>query len=446
MDAAGGAFGSVDAEFFWCSDHVPDTVTVTEVSVSRVCIHADRDGDPQEVDVALPSGAPVAELLPAIVELVDDRPWAADVARRWRLDRPSGDGLEESLSLADNGVRDGDLLVLSSDQAPVFGPLRRTAYHAVTTAQSRVLHPWDQLPDCACVLAGVLAALMLASTAGSPGAAVNAVIAAVCAAAATAATVAAGHDLASGVMAVALVCATGFLAVPSGPAAPNVFLAATAAFTAALLLQRVSGRTVPALTAAAALSLLTAAATLVALPVGVVGAALSTGSVALLAVAPRLSVLTAGLGSGHHQGDAAARAVTGHATLTGFVAAGAAGAGSGVVVVAMAPNVTAPGAITFTTVIAAVLLLRARSYVDPPRRIALAAGGLVSVVTVVYLTVSAHRGLVGAAAGVLVIGGLLAARRPRFGAPVARLLDVLEYGALAAVLPAACWMLGGFHL
>ena len=44
---------------------VSEAVTVSEVSVSKVCVQADRDGDPVAVDLVLPSGTQLAELLPS---------------------------------------------------------------------------------------------------------------------------------------------------------------------------------------------------------------------------------------------------------------------------------------------------------------------------------------------------------------------------------------------
>jgi type VII secretion integral membrane protein EccD len=419
---------------------------VIEVSVSRVCIHADRDGDPLAVDVALPSGAPVAELLPAIVELVDDRMTGGDAARRWRLERPSGGSLEESLSLDDNGVRDGELLILSPDRAPTLGPMRRAAWQEAMTARPSTFTVGESLPGAVCLLTAVLAAASFAWTAGSASATTNAIIAGVGAAAAMAVTVVTGYATASSIAVVSLASATGFLAVPSGPAAPNVFLAAVAAFTAALLMLRLAGRVSPALVATAALSLLAAVVTLVAMPVVLVGAALSTASLALLTLAPRLSVLTARLGSEHWQGDAAERAVTGHATLTGLVAGCAAGAATGAVVVAIACRADPPATVAFTAVIATALFLRARTYIDAIRQIALITGGLASAVAGLHVAFSAYQGAVGPVACVLVVIGLIAVRRPRCGAAVARLVDLLDYAALAAVVPVACWVGGGFHL
>ncbi len=399
------------------------------------------------VDVALPSGAPVGDLLPAIVGLVDDRVTPGGEARRWRLDRPAGGSLEESLSLTDNGVRDGELLVLTTDHAPMLGPVRRAVCQEAVGARAPANHVGGYLPGTVCGLATVLSAAALAWTAGSEAATVNAIIAAVGAAAAAVVTMTTGYPTTSNLAVVSLACATGFLTVPSGPAAPNVFLAATAAAAASLMMLRLSGRASPALTATTALSLLAAIVTLVAMPVAMVGAALSTAALALLALAPRLSVLAAGLGPDRWHGDLADRAVAGHALLSGLVGGCAAGAASGVLVVARADHAgsaATAGAVTFTALIGMVLLLRARIYVDPTRQIAMIAGGLVSIIACLYVAVDTHREGVGPVAGALVVIGLYAVRRPRSGATALRLIDRLECAALAAVVPAACWVAGAY--
>jgi hypothetical protein len=71
---------------------------------------------------------------------------------------------------------------------------------------------------------------------------------------------------------------------------------------------------------------------------------------------------------------------------------------------------------------------------------------LVTVIADLWVTVGAHPDVVGPAAGILVVAGLIAVRRPALGAPAARVLELLEYAALAAAVPAACWVAGGFHL
>jgi hypothetical protein len=394
------------------------------VAVSRVCIHADRDGRAVAVDVVLPARAPVAELLPMIVDLIGGPTTPSTTPRRWRLDRLADPPLEDWLSLADNGIRDGDLLLLHSDQEPPLGVTRIEPWHQAVATPS----PVGRLrPDGLGGLATVMASMALASTAGSEHAMVSLVVAAVGVTLAVLTAVTTGYPEVHCLAVVCVVGATGFIVVPSTAATPNVFLAATGALAAALVMLRLSGRVCIATVAAAVVCVPTAAATLVTMPALDTGLALTTGSLALLALAPRLAL------------TAMKDAESAHATLTGLVAGSAAGATAGAVTVAITANAGTPAHIVFEALIGAVLLLRARTYVDPLRQLALVAAGLASVAVCVVALCIAHRELVGPIAGVLIVVGLAASRAPALGDTTARLLDRLEYAALAAVVPVALW-------
>ena len=108
---------------------------------------------------------------------------------------------------------------------------------------------------------------------------------------------------------------------------------------------------------------------------------------------------------------------------------------------------SALSAAVFTAAIGLVLLLKARTYVDPTRRIGLAIGAMFSAAAcfaVVVASVPEHAhwiSVLGAAAGI-------AALSPLFGltvSPVARrAVELAEYLVLAAVVPVACWV-GGLY-
>lgn len=422
------------------------------MSVRRVRIHTDRGGDPVSVDVALPSTAPVGELMPAIVDIVDGRSPSDAAARRWRLDRPIGGGIDESMSLADNGIHDGELLTLSQVDTPALGAVRIEPAQAAVLTQLPGSGLARLLPGTLCLFASTLASVALACAAGSEHALVNVIVAAVGTCAAAGVTVASGYGTPSSLTTVCLASATGFLAVPSTPAAPNVFLASMAGVAAALVLLRLSGRPSAALTAAGALSLLGALTTLVTLPAIVVGTALTSTSLVLLALAPRLSVLTARLepsqrdGPGASSGDVADRVATAHATLSGLVVGAAVGGCSGVVVVVAGYASNTRGAVAFGALVALILLLRARIYVDAARRMALVAAGSTSGAACLWLIVGTHPEYVGVTGGVLVAIALLAARGARPSASVSRLIDRFEYAALVAVVPVAGWVGGAYGL
>ena len=411
------------------------------MSVCKVCVQTDRDGARVVVDLVLPSRTVLTELLPTIVELVDAPAPPEGTARRWRLQRACGTRVEESLSLTDNDVRDGELLILDSDATPVLGRMRQAAPQQVAGSPPADPRADGWLPDAVAVLATTLAALALASTAGSDASTTHAIVCAVAAAATAVLAVVTGYPTTSCLGVVALAGATGFLVVPSGPAAPNVFLAAAAASSVALLMLRLSGRHSTAMIAAAALSSLIAAVTVTAMPPTVVGAALSTSAIALLALAPRLSMLAAGLGPERWHGDLVASAAAGHAVLSGLVTGSAVAAATGAVVAAVAGHA---GAAPFAGLVGMVLLLRGRTHVDADRRIALAAAGLVAAVAGMWALLDVRPESLGPVACLLVAVGLVAVRRPSSAPLVSRLLDRLEYCALVAVVPVACWVGGAY--
>lgn len=417
------------------------------VSVHRICVQADRGGDPIAVDVALPSGAPIGELLPAILDLVDDRPALAGTARGWRLDRPAGGALLDSLSLTDNGVHDGELLILAPEQAPPLGPMRLEPCREVAATRLPAHGMGGSLTGVVCMLAAVVAAVALAWSGVGTHAPANLIVAVIGACAAAVVALASRHPAALGVAAAALAAATGFLAVPSGPAAPNVLLAAAAAFAASLLVLRLSGQPSAALTGVAAFSVPLAVANVTTMPFVVVGAVLAVASLGLLALAPRLTVLATGLGPEHWVGEVQVRATAGHATLTGLVGGCAAGTASGAALVAFAGlrvGASLHGAVAFAALAGLVLLLRARTHVEPARQTLLATAGLISCTASFATTVITYPNQAGWAGGVLVAVALLAGRRPRIGTVASRFVDRLEYAALAAVVPVALWVGGAY--
>ena len=79
----------------------------------RLSIHADDGDTASDVDLVLPTSSPVVAFLPDIVELAG-RSATVD-GRRWRLLRPSGTPVDECMTLSDNGIRDGDVLLLVSE-------------------------------------------------------------------------------------------------------------------------------------------------------------------------------------------------------------------------------------------------------------------------------------------------------------------------------------------
>ena len=233
--------------------------------------------------MALPAGMPVAALLPAIVELAGQPP--SESPQGWRLDRIGGPTMDELITLGDNDVHDGDILVLAPSDAPPLGLLQWDPCRTVAEAGSSP-DAGSVRSEVSCVWAAVVGSLALCW--GAAGQlAIHLLIAAIgtCTAAGFAI---AGRSAAPGLASVPLAAAAGFLAVPSGPGAANVFLAAVAAATMSLLMLRWVDDGSSTLAATACFSTLVAvtgvAPVVGAVPVATVGAALTVVALGALAV------------------------------------------------------------------------------------------------------------------------------------------------------------------
>ena len=424
--------------------------------VCRVSIQTDLDG--RTVDVTACARTPVGALLPAVIDVLGYRA-APDMVHGWRLDRAVGAPLDESLSLTDNDVHDGALLVLTPTHAPRLGPVgggsgggsaRTVAAEGNPGAESA-----ERLRESACAWVVSVAAAALGWTGAATGAVAHLIVAAF--SACVVCGVAAVTRSSAVAWAGCTLCATtGFLAVPSGPGAANVFLAATAVFAAALVMTRLVARASVALTATASCAALVAVTMSVgmftALPVAAVGAVLATAALGVLGIAPRLSTLAARLGprcDTESPDVVQARARTGHVTLTGVVVGCAVGSAAGTILVALGglrAETSQMAGVAFGFVTGLVLLLRARTYVDDSRRVALIVGGLVCTTAAFVIwcaaaadwTVWATLGLTGVGLGML--------RRVDPMPFASRSADILDYAALAAVVPLACWVTGVYGL
>jgi type VII secretion integral membrane protein EccD len=411
------------------------------MSVCRLSVQSDQGGRTVTVDMALPSGTPVGALLPTIVALAEHP--SPESPQCWRLDRVSGSSLDESITLAENGVHDGELLVLTASDAPPLGLVRWGPFR--TAAEAGPPGDISQfIPAFTCVWAAVLASLALcASLSGHPS--IHVLIAAIgtCIAAAMAVT---GQSPPAAVAAVSLAVATGFMTVPSGPDPANVFLAAAAAASMSLVVLRWTDQWASTLVATATFSTLVAIAVIVpvvaVVPVATVGAILTVAAFGVLALSGRMAILLSGLTVDRHA-EIDERAVRGHATLTGLVGGCSGAAALGAVLVAVgchrygAPSLPGAG---FAAAIGAALLLRVRTYINEARRRALAVGGSISFSAAFVIFVTEHPAQAGWASAVLIVIGLGATRPPRLNAATVRAVEVVEYAALVAIVPLACWV------
>jgi type VII secretion integral membrane protein EccD len=249
--------------------------------------------------------------------------------------------------------------------------------------------------------------------------------------------------------AVALAAVAGFLMVPAGPAPANFLLASAAAASTAVVMLRITCCSTVCLSAVAAFAAMSAGATALAvvchLPVESVGAVLAVLAFGVLTMAPRLSILLAGLSpeaDGHREGQL----VLGHRTLTGLVAGGSGSAAlAAALVVVGCLHTDAPwhSGAALITVTGMALALRTRTDAGTHRRIVLITSAMLCGSAAFVLVVASAPGCVHWLSAVVVAAGLAAARPPRAlnPSPVARRsVDTLEYLALAAVVPLACWV------
>jgi type VII secretion integral membrane protein EccD len=423
---------------------------------------------PHTVELALPRDAPVGLLLPSVVDLVaHDVEIAADEGLKWHLSRIGQGRLDETISLRDNAVRDGELLLLATSATPTPVRVPDDRWQVLVETSDRRCAP-KRAATAACLGTATLGATALAWSGVVTQATGHVVTAGAIAATAAIAAVAVrrAHPdtivvFTLSVIAVVFGAVAGFLAVPAGPSTANALLAAAVACSGSILLlglTRCGAICLTALATAAALTS-TAAACGVAwtLPVTTTGALLATLSLGALGVAPRLSITAAGLApsvptSEPREDDfnpVTPRAITAHESLTGLVIGSAAAAALGAALAVSDIPDSRPGAVLFAAVVGLVMVLRARTHIDVYRCVALVAAGMTAVAASCAGVVVSTPGqanwvcLVATAVGVSLLGrgfgvteNLLARRA----------VDVLEYAALAAVLPVACGVSGLYGL
>lgn len=433
-------------------------------SLCHVSIHCDAAGHGATVDLSLPVAMTVGELLPWIVNALD----AADgTALRWRLTHLGGHDLNESATLSQNDVHDGDLLVLAGSREEPTPDRSLTAALTVDSTEDALS---DGLRVTACLWACALGVVALAWT-GLAGSGLDRIaVAAVAAAAVTAVSVAAprfglssAKVAALDVAALAHVAVLGFLVVPAGPAPANFFLAAIAAGSLGAVLMRVSGCGTEILIAVVTVAGVVAAATGFAAlwpsATPVLGSLVSALGVGLLPLTPRLSIALARLTPpvpGYPDDempepdgfDVDSRALAGHRYLAGLVAGCSAAAALGTAILTFAGprRVTAVEA-AFAAAVGVALLLRSRSYGSSRCRTVAGISGFLSLTAAFVLVVAwdpVHgnwTGFLAAGIGIAVVWPLTI-----HNPAAARVADSLEYAALAAVAPLACWLAGAFDI
>lgn len=447
------------------------------VDLCRITVRTHCPSATGAVDLTLPTRRELGEILPDIVELAGEKSEARGngAAERWALSRLDGFPLHESMTLHENGVRDGDILLLTTDiriPAPHFGDLTHYVVDASMSAERG--GEWSRwMGAVACSWAAGCASAALAWS-GHSAPSMRAIVAAVVAIAAwVAAIVASRVDAAPlpimtlGSTAAVFGAVAGFLLVPGGPAPPNFFLAA-AIFSAmsSVVLHATSGSTTffVALTTFSATSAIVASfAAIWPAPTATVGSVLAAASLVMLSAAAKVAILLTGLSprmpsAADPSSDetvvaeiGTARAEHGHRMLTGLLAGWSLAAALGVVLVAVGHHAeNACSGVAFTGVVSAALILRAPQQRGLVRPTVVLGAGLISTTACFALAglsapeLAIWTSLLAVAMGACALYCTHADIGSRLSPFTRRGLEMVDYTALAVVIPLACWVGGAF--
>lgn len=439
-------------------------------TLRRLTVHADS----VRADLALPASVPLGSLVPAIVDILSGNPGyqAGPVAIRHQLSLPGNVALDPSKTLAQLGIREGAVLILSRSSGDSAVPRLDDAAEAVS--ESLAGSGWRWTPRASRLVAAlaagwlaVISAAILILGVGDQIRAEAVAVATVTSLVSPAAGIAAYRVFRSNTMGLTLgligcgfAAVSGALVVPGSAGAPNVLCAAAAAATSAAVIRAVGCHTVvfTALMVFAATTATTALVSAVAnIGVHAVGAASAAISLILIETAAPTSIVLAGLSLQlnadsdepmPYSNRLSTRAIRARTCLISLVNAFSASTALGAIATlgAQPTSSTHPPGIAFATLIGGVLLSRARAHRDLAMALPLITCGTVTlsaalVAAAIALPLqSAHIAAVsvGLAAAALCLGFVSTKISP----VGQRGTELLEYLALAAVLPLACWICG----
>jgi type VII secretion integral membrane protein EccD len=408
--------------------------------------------------------------MPSIIDILDNRAVdgsGAPAARRYRLARPGAAALSTSTTLAQHGIRDGEVLVLTESPTPLPAPRCEDVAEAVSATMTSTARQRISRNRQAARLTGAIAASVLtgiggltlirnAVTANVTGTTVGvmvsaALVALVCGRVAHRTCGDAFTGLAFGVLATVFAAVAGYLAVPGPPGLPNVVLGAMTSAVTSVLALRLSGCGAAALSAIACVATIIAAAAFVGVttcaPPHVVGSVSALICLGLLGVAARIAIAVAGLSPQLPPApDMDARAIRAGTWLTGLIAAFACGAAVAAVATALA-GPPGPPRVLFGALTGASLLLRAHRDDGRGGPVLMACGTMVIATTFGVVATSMLRGgswtaamTATLAAAAIYLG--FVAPTVSLSPPMRRAVDVLECLALVAMVPMTCWVCG----
>jgi type VII secretion integral membrane protein EccD len=445
-------------------------------ALRRVSVYADS----LHVDLVLSAVVPIGSLIPPIVDTLAAQRGhpALPTAVRHQLSLPGESALDPSKTLAQLEVRDGTVLILTSSSTVLTAPRFDDVAEAVAVSLSARVRPWTGqtarliVALVASWLAGAAAAVLIRTAFGigdahRTGCAAVAAVAGLTALPAAVIAYRMFRDetaaLMLGLAACGFAALAGLLAVPGEIGAPNALLAAAATATTAAAI-RIIGCCATVFTALACFATVETAVALVSavtgMPLPGLGAASAAISLILIEASAPVSIILTGLSSHvRSQHDEAAStphhlsisAIHAHSWLTSLVAAfsaaaalGAIGAAAGSCFAGSRPWL----GLWFAAIAGGALLLRARSQCDLARSVPLALAGTVTLSVIVVIAAVAYpsRAPYLAAAPMMLAAAALClgftTRTMTFSPVGRRSVDLLEYLALAVIVPLACWICG----
>jgi type VII secretion integral membrane protein EccD len=440
---------------------------------SRVTVVAPRT----RIDVALPAGVAVADLLPMLLEMAKEA--TPDGGARhggWCLAKLGESPLDPSRTLASLGVVDGELLQLRKRAENPPPPLYDDVVDAIAESTPDSYRPWTKkTANRIGYIAGSLA-LFLAAVAvlmGGPLFGGDALPAAIAAGAAAIVCVAVGATIARGYQAntagvliaaaggLPMAFVAGLYIVPGATGRASLLLGCALVLIVASASIMLIGAGVTVFVAAGSAALVGVVAftigTLIAHPAPGIAAGTAAISLAALSVLPRVTIQLARLPLPNVPGSAEdlkedsgfpdyrsieRRAGLAHEYMTGMIVGlGSATAISAIITAGKGDIWAILTAISATLV----LLLRARTYANGSQAIALLATGMFSSAGIMIgwlistdtfgrmLLVFGSLVLIGAAA--LVLGVIFPEQR--FSPPLRRTVEIIEAVCIAVMLPLA---------
>ncbi|MFB7878017.1 MULTISPECIES: type VII secretion integral membrane protein EccD [unclassified Nocardia] len=472
-------------------DHVDEDSArgiVRAPDLARVTILAKHT----QVDMAIPVDVPVALVIPSVVDMVAqhsrsntfDNEGERYEPAEWVLARIGHPPFSNSLSLGEQGVRDGELLMLESASHTAPTPLFDDIMYNVAIADAEHYRSWT--PKTARITGSVLAAItmlvgcfgLLAAPDALPSWITGSValfVAILCVVAGTVLSRMYGDTSAALVLggcALPTAFTGGMLLVPDHYGWAHLLLGGALLGATAVLAWRVTGVGLALFIGTATISVFIVPAALVGLltdqPVKAVGAVVAALGLAALSLAPRVSMALAKLplppvpspgtpidptedDPDDHRALPTLDALRARSERARNYLAGLVGATTLVTVVGALLSTDAgaddpfwPG-IALALVCSVVLMFRSRTYAGAEQAIVLIAGGsAIVLLMLVGVSVEMEQPLLvfGAAVTILIAALVIGLIVPNQSAtpPMRRAAELLEYAFVAAVLPLVFWV------